>query len=106
MRSFALMYNGNTLDQVDDMGGFHHRRLVPHPAQLVPRLRPLHAAAIPSWTWLDADHGYARSGGKSPSSAKNIDRRRFDVQGQSVALLMEDGVYEPINKPRRADLGD
>jgi len=91
MRSIALMYNGNTLDQVDDMGqpitddsflilvnSYHDCVTYTLPAS--PHGR--------GWTLVMDTHDL-----EQPFKSERM-RGHMDVRGRSMALLVEDGETE------------
>ena len=91
MRSLAIMYNGNTLDQVDEMGqpiaddsflilvnSYHE--CVTYTLPQSPRGR--------GWTLIMDTHDL-----EHPFKSKKM-QNQMDVQGRSLALLTEDGMAE------------
>ncbi len=94
MRSIALLYNGNTLDQVDGMGqpitddsflillnSYHD--CVSYTLPPSPRGR--------GWTLIMNTHDLEK-----PFTSEKM-KGQMDVQGRSVALLMEDGEAEEVS---------
>jgi glycogen operon protein len=101
MRSIAIMYNGTTLDQVDEMGqpivddsflilfnSYHDCVSYTLPAS--PRGR--------GWTLIMDTHDL-----EQPFKNQPIDAT-MDVHGRSVALLTEDGVREPASGPQHTEI--
>ena len=68
MRSLAVMFNGTTLDDADEMGEPLQRRLVPDSAELLRRQSHVHAAAVASGPRLEAADEHRRSGASLPTS--------------------------------------
>ena len=101
MRSIAIMYNGGTLDQVDDMG----QRIVDDSFLIL--LNSYHdcvSYTLPpspqghGWTLIMDTHDLER-----PFKNENVDGS-MDVHGRSVALLMEDGIAEPMRGPQHTEI--
>ncbi len=97
MRSIALMYNGNTLDQVDEMG-----QPIADDSFLI-LLNSYHDCVTytlpPSprgkgWTLVMDTHDI-----EQPFKSEKM-AGQMDVPGRSVALLVEDGDQEPARGPQ------
>ena len=92
MRSIALMYNGNTLNVVDDMGqpilDDSFLILVNSYHEAVTFTLPASPKAT-GWTLIMATHDI-----EHPFKSEQMPCT-LDVAGRSVALLIEDGLQEP-----------
>ena len=101
MRSIALMYNGNTLDQVDAMGqpisddsflillnSYHDR--VTYTLPQSPRGH--------GWTLIMDTHDLEQPFKSQPMAGQ------VEVQGRSVAVLMEDGIVEAAAGPQHTSI--
>ncbi len=101
MRSIALMYNGNTLDQVDDMG-----QPICDDSFLI-LLNSYHDCV--TYTLPDSPQGHGwtliMDTHDIEQPFKNEAREgQMDVQGRSVALLMEDGIRDPSRGPQHTSI--
>ena len=101
MRSIALMYNGGTLDQVDDMG----QPIVDDSFLIL--LNSYHdcvSYTLPpspqghGWTLIMDTHDLDQPFKSQPTAGT------MDVQGRSVALLIEDGIQEPASEPQNTSV--
>jgi glycogen operon protein len=101
MRSIAIMYNGCTLDEVDEMGqpirddsflillnSYHD--CVRYTLPPSPQGR--------GWTLIMDTHDL-----EEPFKEETIDGT-MDVQGRSIALLMENGIHEPSREPPHMEI--